>query len=179
MASTEDIDLSGYTAILAAHEEEYWLTIGTDRLEVVQAIIQEIVDASNGSISKDIIKGLDKVSQLIQPCNPEISPTWAQKIMNRYSNHKFVEHGDESTLIRVGTVWNWRLVVQHLHKEDIAVLTAKTGLTHNDKAWLQNYQWSTNTVIDSLGGSDKISEEYGVIAKSWNTLEPPDELKRK
>jgi hypothetical protein len=179
MASTESIDLSDYTTVLATHEEEYWLTIGDDRLEVVQTIIQEMVEESNGSLSEDIINGLDKVSQLVQPSNPEISPTWTQKIMTWYSNHKLVEHGDGSTLVRVGTIWNWRLVVQHLHKEEIAALMAKTGLTHTDKAWIKNHQLSTNTVIETLGGNDKMSEKYGEVAKSWNTVEPPDELKRK
>jgi hypothetical protein len=81
--------------------------------------------------------------------------------------------------VRVGTLWNYRLVVQHLHKEEIATLMAKSGLTPSDPGWLQKFQWSVNEVIGSLGGEDKVSEKYAEMAKSWNETEPPEELKRK
>ena len=111
--------------------------------------------------------------------NSEISSALTQKIHTWYGNHKAVPLEDESTLVRVGTLWNYRLVVQHLHKEEVAEHMANSGLTPNDQGWLQKFQWSVNEVIKSLGGEDKVSKKYGEVAKSWNEVEPPEELKRK
>jgi hypothetical protein len=54
-----------------------------------------------------------------------------------------------------------------------------SGLTPSDQGWLQKFQWTVNEVIESLGGDDKISVEYGDMARVWNETEPPEELQRK
>ena len=87
--------------------------------------------------------------------------------------------GDASTLIPVGTVWNYRLVVQHLHKDEISQIMDKTGLTTQDPGWIREFQMAVNSVIKALGGSEVVSERYGQVAKSWNEAEPPEELRRK
>jgi len=56
---------------------------------------------------------------------------------------------------------------------------AKSGLTPTDPGWLQKFQLSVNDVIKSLGGDGVVSEKYAEMAKSWNEVEPPEELKRK
>jgi hypothetical protein len=86
---------------------------------------------------------------------------------------------DESTLVPVGTVWNYRLVIQHLFRDEIAKHMEETGLKANDKAWLQKFQWAVNEVIKAEGGEDAALEKYGEMAKSWNEAEPPEELKKK
>lgn len=65
-------DLTDYTTILVAHEREYRLSKGLDRQGVLQDIIKEMITESNGTLSKGGVKGLDKVSQLVQIYNPEI-----------------------------------------------------------------------------------------------------------
>lgn len=79
--------------------------------------------------------------------------------------------------MRVGTTWNWRLVVQHLHKDEIAKIMATCGLTSQDPGWLQQYHKAVNQVIKSQGGEEKIAEMYGVMAKEWNERELPQEMK--
>jgi hypothetical protein len=86
---------------------------------------------------------------------------------------------EESTLVPVGTLWNYRLVVQHLFRDDISKQMGESGLKPSDKDWLQKYQWVVNEVINLEGGEDVVSEKYGEIAKSWNEVEPPEELQRK
>jgi hypothetical protein len=86
---------------------------------------------------------------------------------------------DEAALVRVGTVWNYRLVVQHLHKDEIAKIMEKTGLIPKDPDWIKQFQLAVNNVIKSLGGEEEVSEKYGEMAKSWNEIAPPEEIKRK
>ena len=45
--------------------------------------------------------------------------------------------------------------------------------------WLGKYQETVNEVIVSLGGDDEASKQYTEVAKTWNEVEPPEELKRK
>lgn len=70
-------------------------------------------------------------------------------------------------------------MIQHLHKDEIARVMAGSGLTPNDSAWLQKFQWTVNSVIEGLGGEDAVSEKYGEMAKVWNEVGPPEELKWK
>jgi len=70
-------------------------------------------------------------------------------------------------------------VFQHIHKDSIAACMAKSGLTPNDPGWLGKYQETVNEVIVSLGGDDEASKQYTEVAKTWNEVEPPEELKRK
>ena len=86
---------------------------------------------------------------------------------------------DASTLVPVGTVWNYRRVVQHLHKEEISKLMESTSLTPRDPDWIKEFQLSVNAVIKSLGGDAKAAEKYGEMAKSWNEVELPEELRQK
>ena len=86
---------------------------------------------------------------------------------------------DEPTLVRVGTLWNYQLVVQHIHKEEISKHMEKSGLTPRDPGWLQQFQWAVNAVIRSLGGEDEVSKKYAEIAKVWNEAGLPEEVKRK
>jgi hypothetical protein len=179
MPLAKPVALADYKAILLSHEREYRDARRADRQEIIGEIMEEMVAQSKGTLAKDTMKGLDQVSQLIQIHNPEISFDWTQKIQTWYGNHKSVSLEDESTLVRVGTVWNYRLVVQHLHKDDISSQMAKTGLTPSDPGWIKQFQLSVNKVIESLGGDDKVSEKYGEMAKLWNEVEPPEDLKRK
>lgn len=179
MPPNKPIGLSDYKNVLVAYEREYRESWGHECKEIVQDIMKEMVAQSKGTLDKDLMKELDQVSWVVQTCSPEILLTWAQKIHTWYNNHKSVPLKDESTLVRVGTVWNYRLVVQHLYKDQIANHMAKTNLTPKDPGWIKNFQLSVNAVIKSLGGDDKVAEKYGETAKSWNEVELPDELKRK
>ena len=85
----------------------------------------------------------------------------------------------EPTIVPVGTVWNYRLVIQHLFKDEIAKKMEKTGLKSSDKSWLQQFQWAVNEVVVSEGGENVALEKYRKIAKSWNEGQAPEELKRK
>ena len=179
MAPTDSIELSDYKRILVAHEPDYRSCEGTDRQEVVESIMKEIVADSGGTLSEDIMKGLYKVSQLTQTCNPGISSTWTQKIKTWYNNHKSVPLDDEPTLVKVGTIWNYRLVVQYLFKKEIGEHMEKSGLVSKDSGWLQKFQQSTNEVIESLGGTTKVSAKYTPTAKAWNEVGPEEEMKQK
>ena len=55
----------------------------------------------------------------------------------------------------------------------------KTGLKSSDKGWLQQFQWAVNEVIKSEGGEDAAVEKCGEIAKTWNEVEPPEDLRTK
>ena len=68
---------------------------------------------------------------------------------------------------------------QHIHKDNIAAGMATSGLTPSHPGWLGKYQETVNEVIESFGGDDKASKEYTGVAKTWNEVEPPEELKRK
>lgn len=85
----------------------------------------------------------------------------------------------ESTLVPVGTVWNYRLVIQHLFRDEITKKMEKTGLKSSDKSWIQRFQWAVNEVIKSEGGEDAVLKKYGEMAKSWNEAQAAEELKRK
>ena len=165
--------------VLVSYEQEYRQSKGDDRQGIINSIIEDITSKGKGKFKEGDTKGLELVSQLIHQCCPQISPTWTQKIRNWYNNHKNVPLKDESTLVPVGTIWNYRLVIQHLFKDDIAKHMDKTGLKSTDKGWLKKFQWAVNKVIQSLGEEDDVQAEYGEIAKAWNESEPPDEVKRK
>ena len=85
----------------------------------------------------------------------------------------------EPTLVPVGTTWNFRLVIQHLFRDDIAQKMEKTGLKASDKGWLQEFQWAVNDVIKTLGGERVASEKYGELAKAWNDADLPEDLRRR
>lgn len=104
---------------------------------------------------------------------------WTQKITIWYGNHKSVPLQKESTLVHVGTLWNYRLVVQHLHKEHITRAMEASGLASGDSGWLQKYHKTVNEVITSLGGEEEVSDKYGKIAREWNEGALPEELKQK
>jgi len=55
----------------------------------------------------------------------------------------------------------------------------ESGLTSGDSGWIKKYQKTVSEIITSLGGEQKVSEEYGKIAKQWNEEAPPEELKQK
>lgn len=179
MAPSEAINLDDFAAIFLSHEVGYRQARGSARQEVLQEIMQEMVALSEGSLNEDGMKGLYKVSQLIQISSPEISPIWTQRIQTWYGNHKTVQLEDEFTLVRVGTLWNSRLVIQHLFKDDITKRMGRYQLTPSDPDWLQKYQWTVNAVIKSLGSDDEGIQKYTGIAKSWNEAKLPDELRRK
>ena len=107
--------LSDHREVLLAYQDEYRQSKGGDRHAVVTKIIEEITSQDKGK-GKEAVKGLESVSQLfyqlINPSNSEISSTSTQKIQNWYKNHKNVPLEDELTLVPVGTVWNYRLVIQ-------------------------------------------------------------------
>ena len=63
--------LSDYTAILVDHEQDYRLSQGLDRQKIVADIVKEIAAESNGALTKDVLNGLDKVSQLFNACKIE------------------------------------------------------------------------------------------------------------
>ena len=86
---------------------------------------------------------------------------------------------EESTLVPVGTAWNYRLVIQHLFRDDIAKEMNQTGVKANDKDWLQKFQWAVNEVIQSEGGEEAALEKYGPMAKSWNEADLPEDLRRR
>ena len=65
MPPTEPVELPKYKSILIAHERDYRDSRGVDRQEIVQKIMREMVDQSEGTLSKDTMKGLGKVSQLV------------------------------------------------------------------------------------------------------------------
>ena len=179
MSSAQSILLANYHSILVAYEKEYRQSKGDECQKVIKDIIEGIASEGKGKFKEGDAKGLDLVSQLIHQCCPQISPTWTQKIKNWYNNHKNVPLRDESTLVPVGIVWNYRLVIQQLFKDDITMHMDKTGLKSTDKGWLKKFQWAVNKVIESLGGEDEVQVEYGEIAKDWNASSPPDEVKRK
>ena len=173
--------LSNYRAILATHEQEYRDSHGADCQGVVQAIIKEITAASKGSLDGPTLKGLDTVSLLIWlTFNPELSLTWNQRINNWYGNNKSVPtKDDEPTLVPVGTHWNYRLVIQHLYREEIANRMKDTGFTPKDPGWVGAFQLCVSALITSLGGDETVAEKYGEMAKVWNEAELPQEVQQK
>lgn len=70
-------------------------------------------------------------------------------------------------------------MIQTLYKEEIAKHMAKTGLAPKDPDWIGHFQGAINAVIKSLGGDAKAVELYAETAKTWNQVEPPEEIKRK
>lgn len=176
MAPAETVDLSGYKTILANNSDSFWKSKGDKRQAVLKAIIGQMEAEAEGDLMK---KGLEKVGQLIQTLGPEISPIWAQKISTWYYNHKDVPLGDEPTLVPVGTVWNHRLVIQQLFKNELSKKMEGCNLAPTDPARLQQYQWKTNEVIAELGDAAEVKEKYQEIAKSWNEAGLPEELQRK
>lgn len=81
--------------------------------------------------------------------------------------------------MQVGPAWNYRLVVQHLHKDRIAEKMDDTGLKSSDKAWIQGFQLAVNEVVQEIGGEEKAKELYAETAKLWNEAGLPEEVKRK
>lgn len=70
-------------------------------------------------------------------------------------------------------------MIQHLHREQISKVMEESGLTSGNNGWLQKYHKTVTDIINSLGGEEKVSEEYGKVAKQWNEEAPPDELRQK
>ena len=81
--------------------------------------------------------------------------------------------------MQVGTSWNYRLVVQHIHKEEIAKKMKETGLKASDKGWIQKFQQMVSEVIQEIGGEEAARDRYGGMAKEWNEKGAPEELRRK
>ena len=79
MAPAKPGGLSDYKAILVGHEREYRESQGDDRQVVIKDIMEEIVAQSKGTLDKDTLKALNKVSQLIQMCNLDIMLTRLRK----------------------------------------------------------------------------------------------------
>jgi len=153
---------------------------GSDRCDIVAKIIDEITSHGKGKEKfKEDVKNLETVSQPSYQFNPEISSTSTQRIQNWYNNHKNVPLEDESLLVPVGTVWNYRLVIHHVFRDQIAKEMKKSGLKSSDKAWIQRFQLAINEVITSEGGEEVALEKYGEMAKTWNETEPPEDLKRR
>ena len=75
MPSTEGINLADYKDILSTYEQDYWQSLGPDHQGVLQSIIKEIAQDKE-TLSEGSLKGLDKVSQLVQMSNPKVSPSW-------------------------------------------------------------------------------------------------------
>jgi hypothetical protein len=88
-----------------------------------------------------------------------ISSIWAQKIQTWYNNHKSTLPEDLPTF-QPGTAWNYRLVVQHIHKEEIAEKMEGTGLKSSDNTWIQGFQQAVNDVIQDLGGEETAKGLY-------------------
>jgi len=107
------ISLPDHIAILQAYEDTYHQSKGGDCCDIVAQIIEEITSHSKGKgkFKQEDVKNLETVSQPSYQFNPEISSTSTQRIKNLYNNHKNVLLEDESILIPVGTVWNYRLVI--------------------------------------------------------------------
>jgi len=69
--------LSDYKPILIAHRQEFWDSKGHTRQVVVEDVMKEMVAQSEGTLDKDLLKGLDLVSSLIQTTyDPEILLIW-------------------------------------------------------------------------------------------------------
>ena len=179
MSSVQSTPLADHIKILVSYEKEYHQSKGDGRQKIINAIIEDIASQGKGKSKQSDTKGLELVSQLFHQCYLQISPTWTQKIKNWYGNHKNVPLKDESTLVPVGTIWNYRLVIQHLFKDDISKHMEKTGLKSTDGSWLKKFHWAVNRVIESLGEEDSVMEKYGEIAKAWNEAASPDEIKRR
>ena len=175
---TEVISPANHTVILLSYENDFRQSRGADRQDVLKSIMEEISTQYDPTPTGHAMKGLAKVSQLIQTSSPEPSSICVQRIEFWYGNNKTVQHGDKSIAVQVGTVWNHRLVVQHQFKDQVAEELAKYKLAPDAKDRMQKYQWSTNAVIKSLGG-DAAVKEYAALAKTWNETEAPEELKRK
>ena len=75
--------------------------------------------------------------------------------------------------------WNYRRVVGHLHKEEIAKKMEKTNLKSTDRDWLGEYQKAVTEVIIGMGGEGVAKKRYKDVAKSWNGANLPEELRRK
>lgn len=100
--------------------------------------------------------------------------------MNWYCNHKNVPTEDATVLlIPVGTIWNARRVIQHLHKDEISQKLKEAGVNHSDKKWFPAYHEAVGEVWKSLGDDEEVQEKYGEMAKTWNEMGPPEEAKRK
>lgn len=72
MPSAGTLNLSDYKEILTDHEQEYQQCLGLEHQSVLRDIIKEISTQSGGTVSEDTVKGLGKVSQLVQMCNPGV-----------------------------------------------------------------------------------------------------------
>ena len=70
-------------------------------------------------------------------------------------------------------------MIQHVFRDQIAKEMKKSGLKSSDKAWIQRFQLAVNEVIASEGGEEAVLEKYGEVAKTWNEIEPPEDLKRR
>src|SRR5882762_7209919 len=96
---------------------------------------------------------------------------------NWYGNYKVAPLKEETTLVQVGTIWNHRLVIEHLYKDQISKQLADDGHFPGGPGWIGHYQSAVTEFIKSL--DDDQVEEYQELAAAWNAAEPPQELKRK
>ena len=72
LASAKSILLSDYKDILLAHEDEYRLSKGSKRQEIVKEMIEKIASQGKGKLREDVMKGLESVSQFFHQY-PEVS----------------------------------------------------------------------------------------------------------
>jgi hypothetical protein len=121
------------------------------------------------------------LTQYVDPLIMKFSnlTAWPQKIRNWYGNHKSVPTEDADVLVPVGTTWNARRVVGHLHKDDIAQKLKDAGSKPTDSGWLQAYHKEVTEVWNSLGDEDEVQEKYSEMARTWNDVGPPEEAKRR
>jgi hypothetical protein len=174
--SSKPFSISNYRDILYLHEEEYRASKGTKHQAVLQKIMDQIT-SDEGYKFKGTEKELQEVRLESHQWVLLASPIWLQKIKNWYNNHKSAQ-AEEPAIVLSGS-WNYRRVVQHEYKEEIAKKMEATGLRSTDPGWIKKYQEAVTQIIDSLGGEDVVKEHYKDVARSWNGASLPEELRRK
>lgn len=82
----------------------------------------------------------------------------------------------ESTMVPVGIIWNGRLVIQRLFKDQIS---QEMDSSDPELHVVGQYQHAVTEVIRSLGGEDEVMRKYAEIATEWNEVGPPEDIKRR
>lgn len=169
--------LASYEDILRLHEKAFFGVKGAERTKLLLVIMDKITSDEDCKFNGPE-EELKDVSLMFNQWVPVASSSWIQKIIIWYGNHKSIAT-EEPSLVQVGTSWNYRRVIQHEFKEDIAKKMEESGLKSTDKEWIQKFQQVVTDIIESMGGEGEAKKRYGETAMKWNEADLPEELRRK
>ena len=168
--------LMAYVDIFQGYEERYREVPKAKRDRVIKEIATEIKQRAEESQAKILYgDGLHAVCHQL-PSAVSVSHACLQQIEHFYTNHKWIQKGDDDPPVKAGKHWTARTVINFLFKKEIEEWVNKHGKLLSQErisVWSKELKEFMNEL-----GEEEVAQ-YDVKAKLWNEQGPPDKIKRR